>query len=99
MLESASPAMGPDDRGVWGADAIQLARWTVLDLMQTTQRNGMVKLLAAKTVLSRDYLEHLTDDDLLAEVERRAALRSGNPPARLLPAPASIPSEFPEGDS
>lgn len=54
-------------------DLLELARVTVRKILKDGGRNAFAQLTAAKLVLEKDYLQHLSDEDLLAEVRRRAA--------------------------
>jgi hypothetical protein len=55
-------------------DAIATARLTLTELMRGGGgRNAQTRLNAAKLTLADDYLAHLSDDDLRAEVRRRDA--------------------------
>lgn len=54
-------------------DMLELARVTVRKILKGGERNAFAQLKAAELVLEKNYLEHLTDEDLLAEVRRRAA--------------------------
>lgn len=57
-------------------DMISLAKRTVREVMEGRGgRGAQARLSAATIVLEKDYLEHLTDEDLLAEVRRRAGAR------------------------
>ena len=84
--DGVSPTGGPPGGGVGGdfdEDVIAKARKTIAELMGSgAGRGSMVRLLAAQTVLKKDYLTHLSDEDLLAEVRRRAAAakRTKSPP-------------------
>jgi hypothetical protein len=63
------------DAGGWGEDVLEEARKTIVLCMRYPGRNAMVQLAAAKTILAKDFLAHLPDEQLLAEVERRAGIR------------------------
>lgn len=71
---AAGAAVDPsENRGGWGGDSLEEARETVMAVMRGRGgRNAQARLLAAKTVLARDFLEHLSDDALAAELRRRA---------------------------
>ena len=52
---------------------LEEAREVVLAIMRGKGgRGAMMRLMAAKMVLGREWLEHLSDEDLLAEVRRRS---------------------------
>ncbi len=61
--------------GGWGEDVLEEARQIIVACMRQPGRNAMVQLAAAKTILAKDFLSHLPDEQLVAEVERRAGLR------------------------
>lgn len=61
--------------GGWGEDVLEEARQTIVGCMRIGGRNAMVRLMAAKTILAKDFLAHLPDEQLLAEVERRAGIK------------------------
>lgn len=57
-------------------DLLQLARQAISECIQGTGgRNAQARITAARYVMDKDYLANLTDEDLLAEVRRRAAAR------------------------
>lgn len=65
----------PGESGGWGEDVLEEARKTIVMCMRLPGRNAMVQLAAAKTILAKDFLAHLPDEQLLAEVERRAGIK------------------------
>ena len=59
-------------RGGWGGDCLDEARETIMAVMRGRGgRNAQARLLAAKTILAKDFLEHLSDEAILAELRRR----------------------------
>ena len=74
-LQTAELAAIPlsEARGGWGGDCLQEARETILEVMRGEGgRNSQARLMAARLVLARDFLEEISDEALLAEVRRRA---------------------------
>lgn len=68
------PPNEPPNDGGYGGDVLKEARDTVLAIMRGKGgRGSMMRLMAAKMVLAKDWLEHVSDADLLAEVRRRNA--------------------------
>jgi hypothetical protein len=58
-------------------DVIARARRTVEEVMDGRGgRNALARLKAAQVILSGGLLSSLSDDELLAEVDRRAKLRA-----------------------
>lgn len=54
-------------------DLIQQARSAISECVRGSGgRGALTRLMAAKMILDKAHLEHLSDEDLLAEVERRA---------------------------
>jgi hypothetical protein len=59
-----------------GEDIVAAARQAVGEVVRGIGgRNAAARITAAKLVLAKDYMEHLSDEDLLAEVRRRALSR------------------------
>lgn len=58
--------------GAWSQDVLEEARGTILAVMRGAGgRNAQARIRAAEVVLGREFLTHLPDDALLAEVRRR----------------------------
>lgn len=58
--------------GGWSEDTLEEARQTILAVMRGAGgRNAQARIRAAETVLGKDFLAHLPDEVLLAEVRRR----------------------------
>lgn len=59
-------------RSCYSADVVAAARQALAEVIRGVGgRNSAARVIAAKLVLTKDYLEHLSDADLLFEVQRR----------------------------
>lgn len=59
-------------RYCYSADVVLASRTALSEVVRGVGgRNAAARVTAAKLILSRDYLEHLSDEDLRAEVMRR----------------------------
>lgn len=77
MTQGAAVEQEAENSGGWGGDVLAAARKTVRDVMEGRGgRNSIARLHAAKLVLDKDSLIHVSDEALLAEVDRRAAARA-----------------------
>lgn len=76
-VQASEPApVEVTEEGAWTDDVLEDARRAIVEIMRTKNpnRHSATRLQAAKLILTEDFLTEISDDALLAEVQRRTRI-------------------------